>query len=128
MRGHDDLVDQDVFFDDVLSDREARRNLEIATRIGAEVSIDIATGGTLGIYLVQRRTDAKTALGRLIDADPANATEVATLQSQVKEYISVTGFIIQRLEEAKVADQFISEEYGDDGRNSSFDGLEDILE
>lgn len=111
MAGEDDETIDGMFFGDVLSELERRRHLERTGRIAATIEIELKDGGPLGLYVASRRQEAGEALRVLTAIDPNDAVAIAIAQSTVTEYLRVTDWIRNRVEEAEIAEEIIRRDY-----------------
>jgi hypothetical protein len=123
----DALTEEEALAEDVLSvieqrdDAERRRELERVGRIAAEVEVDLADGGILGLYAETRRRDAIAAAVVHLTVDPRDAVAIAQSRAEIDEYLRFRRWARQQIEAGERAAQIIRQEYGSGHDNQDRD-------
>jgi hypothetical protein len=104
------------FFEDALTDMEAKAALQHAGQVAAEIILDFEDGGALASYAADAKREAADAIRIFFEQvdprDPALPVVVAQLQAQVAEFFRVCRRVRAKLDEAADAAAIINEEYG----------------
>ena len=124
MKIEDDEFSSDEFYDAEMTGIERKHDNERAVRAGQDIEIDIASGGPLSGYMVERRRLGLAALETLVGVDPADAVEIATLQATVREYLHVRTWVRRIVAEGISAKEILREEFGDEEGRGSDNGEE----
>lgn len=114
MRDEEDEFHSDEFFDAEMTGIERKHDLEREARAGQDVERDIASGGPLAAYMVERRRLGLAALESLAGIDPTDAVGIATLQATVREYLNVRGWVRKTVYGGNDAKTTLKDEIGDD--------------
>lgn len=126
MRDEDDEFQSDEFFDAEMTGIERKHDLEREVRAGQDVERDIAAGGPLAAYMVERRRRGLQALEDLVSVDPKDAVGIANLQAAVSEYLNVRTWVRETVFSGQSAKATLKDDFGDDideGRGT--DNVED---
>lgn len=94
----DEFYDDDVVFDDVVTDLEHKRRLELQRSKGVRVAHDLSENTPLRSFYDHRRVTCVAALKALTVVNPADPVAIVRLQAQIAEFISFQGWIRETVE------------------------------
>ena len=95
--------------------RTALRTLDEASRLTAEVIIDLQDKGALYAYVMEKREEAAKAMLALADANPTDTATIIELQATIRPYRDACAWIHRKLDEGEeIAEQINQENTSDE--------------